>query len=288
MNTLPDIAGVDFRDVSDICGYASLLFATAGSHGMFSLRVPRGHESEELRSTARQWVSRVDDTIGTLTPGDTLSVTAPYDLIHRLAYGRPAPQARLDRLRLRALEARIAGDPSVDEYDLYLAITRELRNGNQAYRGRARQWHSLSLDRWHSQFRYGVSIERISDYDTIMRVGSLLDSDLRIYDGDSQAAYKHRLFTLHRHYLDLPAAPDATPDGVATALAPDATLSVTAPGGVAPATTDLSTLTAIGHLLTLAAPRLSPDEFTARTSALRHALLTHPRTNRYLRTSMTL
>lgn len=257
MNQLLDITKVDFTNASDIEGYASLLFAAANNIGMLTSDAPPSIEATELRQAAKAWIGKVDDNISTLSAGDILNVIGCYDVTHRLAYRYPANAEYLNRHKLNVFEARTHGDDTINEYHLFRAISLETQRGNRDFYGRPLQWLTLSINQWHKQFQYGVSIERASDYETIMRVSCLLDSNLWAHESDDDK-FKRNLFSLHRHHLD-------NPDDK-----------------------DFGTLMALDSFLASSARYLTPQEFTDCESALRHAILTHPATNRYLRASMAI
>lgn len=96
-----------------------------------------------------------------------------------------------------ALDAFIHGDNTIDEYDLFHAIDRGLRHYDPACMGRALEWHSCTLARWHRQFRYGAPLQPLSSRDTAARVAILLAADLTPLEGPRQAAFKQTLLTLH-------------------------------------------------------------------------------------------
>ena len=73
---------------------------------------------------------------------------------------------------LSAFESHLNGDKSIDVYDLFRAIAAQTAAGNKAFTGRPLQWESDCLQKWHRQFKYGVSMTPLSDYDTRQRVTS--------------------------------------------------------------------------------------------------------------------
>lgn len=222
MDKLPDIQTVDFCNADEICDFANLTMQAASEAGMFLVQASSGREQREIRETAEEWVRRVEASIDTMTAGDALSVIYIFDLIHRIAYGKPAKTDYLDRYRLGAFEAFIRGDKSVDRYELFHALSDEIAKRNKAYFDRPLKWISLCLDRWHRNFLPAsrqinnprpprqneyVSAVGQSDYDTICQLTALLSSDLRAFETD-QDAYKRRLLTTHLHLLSTNSSPN--------------------------------------------------------------------------------
>lgn len=152
MDKLPDIQTVDFCNADEICNFANLTMQVASEAGMFLVQASYSREQREIRATAEEWVRRVEASIDTMTAGDALSVIYIFDLIHRIAYGKPAKTDYLDRYRLGAFEAFIRGDKSVDRYELFHALSDEIAKRNKAYFDRPLKWISLCLDRWHRNF----------------------------------------------------------------------------------------------------------------------------------------
>lgn len=227
MDKLLDIQTVDFSNAEEICDFANLTMQAASEAGMFLVQAAYSREQREIRATAEEWVRRVEASIDTMAAGDALSVIYIFDLIHRIAYGKPAKTDYLDRYRLGAFEAFIRGDKSVDRYELFHALSDEIAKRNKAYFDRPLKWISLCLDRWHRNFlpatrqiNYAhsprqsnypcsprVSAVEQRYYNTICQLTALLSSDLRAFETD-QDAYKRRLLSTHLHLLTAPSPAD--------------------------------------------------------------------------------
>ena len=99
--------------------------------------------------------------------------------------------------------ARIGGDNTVDVYALFRDISSAInRPGGRALLGKPLQWSAVMLDRWHKEFRKGVSDSATSLYDTLQRVSILMESDLWAFETRNESAFKETLFLNHRKYLD--------------------------------------------------------------------------------------
>lgn len=142
----------------DLSGLASLIFAEARVAGMLVNPGPLTPDMRAVRESAREWIEKVETSIDAFTPGDALALTGPFDMIHRIAFGRPARAPFLDRYRLAAFEARIRGDKTVCPYTLHRIISAEIKRGNPLYLGRPLDWKSDLLRRWHTLHRFGPSL----------------------------------------------------------------------------------------------------------------------------------
>lgn len=194
---------VDYSNVYDTTGYSTLIFAVANEAGLLS---PTGnkqsYEAIQAIRLAKEWIYNVNNKIGEMEPGDAMDMLAPYDLMHRLAHHSPTPKAFADEYLLKAFEARIHGDESVNEYHLYRFIKEKLDRRDKSYFGRPLEWYASSLDRWFKKFRNGSASDNFSDYDTLEIVSILLSEDLFAFTGSDQNTFKKNLFDNHRHLLD--------------------------------------------------------------------------------------
>lgn len=199
---IPNVSNVDFSNIDDITDFATRLIESASNAGLFA--DPAAATTTECKvvvAAAREWIKHVDARITEMSAGEALSLIDVYDIAHRIAFRRPADRRMIDRIKLSAFEARLHGDKSVDEYELFHAIGAELNRGNKAYFNRQLQWYSMSLDRWHKNFPHGVRQKTMSNYDTLRQVEALLDENLWAFESD-QATYKSALLTNTLHYFD--------------------------------------------------------------------------------------
>ncbi len=204
---LPGIESIDLTDPYDIGGYVSLLCQAGGNAGMLSPGYRPTRESNMIRQRARLATRLIEEHIPMMPPGDALLVVPAHDLAHRIAYGTPADTAISTRCLLRAFDAMIHGDKSVDEYVVYDAIDRSISHPDcdPAILDRPFQWRSIALDRWYRQFKTGQAKDTPGTYDTIQRLSILLESDLWAYETVNETTYKQSLVNSHRHLLEQPA-----------------------------------------------------------------------------------
>lgn len=198
ISPLLDIESVDFKDSDEISGFVSLLCHEANNRGMFMPVSSATPEICQLRLTAGEMVSRLDEWLPGMTPADSLKVIRAYDLAHRLAHKVSGNPKLINRCVLGAFDAMIHGDKNVDEYSMYREIDQKIRQKDDMYFDKPLTWNCLSTERW---FRH-IDDETDSDYDKISQVSLLLGTDLFVYVGNDQEQYKHSLFGKYRHYLD--------------------------------------------------------------------------------------
>ena len=198
----PSVSEVDFSAGADISGYAYLLSTIAAR---CSREDNPGYASmmhRKIKTASMEWLANVEENITSLSAGDALSVTESYDTVCGLVYGSGADHKFVSENRLKAFEARIHGDETINQYELQQAVTREIDRHNPKFFGYPLQWKSVRLDRWHKQFRHGMCLTHESDYDILQRVSCLLSNDLWAFETRNESRFKQLLFENHRHYLD--------------------------------------------------------------------------------------
>lgn len=249
---LPDIEEVDFSDPADISGYVALMCRKGGELGMYGYGFKPSRESNRLKQTSNRLVRRLDERLPHMAPADAFSIMTPYDMAHRLAYGQPADRTLTNRYILSAFTAMIGGDTMIDEYTMHREISGKIRQRDRVYFDKPLSWYTTSIDRWFKT----IDTAAQPDYDTISRVSILLTSDMYVFVGKNETAYKQTLFDTHRHYLT---AHDAS---------------------------DPHTLSAVGKLLNASSPFLTPGEYTACSTLLTDQLIANPATNRFHRAAL--
>lgn len=185
---LKDITAIDFSDVDDVARLAALLLDEA--------LCGKGRDAE-LAATGQKLCETIRSIMDASSPGEALRLIEAYDMAHRAVYGHPAEAQSVNDVILRAFESRIAGDETIDVYDLYCAIGNRLRQHDQAFAGRPLRWNCLNLDRWWNNFRYGaICLTPQSDYDTRRQTEILLSEDLSTFTA-AQHAFKQQLINNH-------------------------------------------------------------------------------------------
>lgn len=158
-------------------------------------------EAREVLQNAFDWVKTVKSRLKFYSIGDALKLTDAYELMHRIAYNQPANKETINKIILKAFDALIHGDKDVDQYVLFKAIERRVRQREQAFLDKPLTWIFQSLDGWHKQALKGFTRKTLSDYDILCRVNILLDADLFAFEGRNQQKFKQRLFDQHHHFL---------------------------------------------------------------------------------------
>lgn len=258
VDTFPSVSEVDFSAGADISGYAYLLSTITAR---CSREDNPGYASmmrRKIKTASMEWLSNVEENITSLSAGDALSVTESYDTVCGLVYGSGADHKFVSENRLKAFEARIHGDETINQYELQQAVTREIDRHNPKFFGYPLQWKSVRLDRWHKQFRHGMCLTHESDYDILQRVSCFLSNDLWAFETRNESRFKQNLFENYKFYLD-------NLEGL-----------------------DYSLLIANYSLLISAAPYLTQEEYTTYDTRIRSALIASKETNRYHREALRL
>lgn len=204
-----NLSSVDFDNVDNVTESASQMLASANELGLFMSQTSRqSREAMRLVGEATAWISNVRKQIDSYPVGKALALIDVYDLLHRVTYRRPADRGFVNDIILRAFEARIHGDTSVDEYMLYRAIRSGIGRKDKAFFNRPLQWFCLTEESWYNEAVNGYDRSRLSDYDILNRATILLETDLFAFEGSNQTAFKRRLLNSTRHYLDNYTAPD--------------------------------------------------------------------------------
>ena len=196
-----NFSNVNFDKLEEVNEYARTICDAASNSVMFTSARPSSGTFSDIRRSAKKWLQEIDRRLNELSPAEALKAIAYYDIIHRIGYCSPAYPETINKHVLRAFNAYIRGDKSVDRYDLFHYISEGLKRRDPAYFDAPLDWHSACLDEWFNQFRHGACVEPLSDYDTHRRVRCLLESDLWAYTPD-QAVFKTRLATNH-HFLTI-------------------------------------------------------------------------------------
>lgn len=204
-----DLSSVDFDNVDVVTESASQMLSSANELGLFMTQTSRQSvNARRFVEDATVWISNVRKQIDSYPVGKALALIDVYDLLHRVTYQRPADRGFANGIILKALEARIHGDKSVDEYELYRAIRSGIGRKDKAFFGRPLQWLCLTEESWYNEATKGYDRSRLSDYDILNRAAILLETDLFAFEGSNQTDFKRRLLNSTHHYLNNYTAPD--------------------------------------------------------------------------------
>ncbi len=204
-----DLPSVDFDNVDVVTESASQMLASANELGLFMSQTSRQSvNARRFVEDATVWISNVRKQIDAYPIGKALALIDVYDLLYRITYQHPADRNFVNGIILKALEARIHGDRSVDEYVLYRAIRSGIGRKDKAFFDRPLQWLCLTEESWYNEAVNGYDRSRLSDYDILNRAAILLETDLFAFEGSNQTTFKRRLLNNTRHYLDNYTAPD--------------------------------------------------------------------------------
>ena len=206
--SIPAIERIDFSSSEEAIRYAMLLCIASREAAAL---IPSGNLSSitRIRRSSRQWIEKAEQSLPGYTPGEALETIVAYDFIHRLAYNAAPIPDLIDRHVLRAFEAMLQGDDTINKFTLFRRITFGLRRKSPLYTGRPLKWQSHQLARWHKEIKNNLNHQRDintpnnqTNKEDIEKISILLESDLFPFEGTNEAVFKQTLFSTHRHLLD--------------------------------------------------------------------------------------
>ena len=206
--SIPAIERIDFSSSEEAIRYAMLLCIASREAAAL---IPSGNLSSitRIRRSSRQWIEKAEQSLPGYTPGEALETIVAYDFIHRLAYNAAPIPDLIDRHVLRAFEAMLQGDATINKFTLFRRITFGIRRKSPLYTGRPLKWQSHQLARWHKEIKNSMKNQRDinnpnnqSNKEDIEKISILLESDLFPFEGTNEVAFKQTLFSTHRHLLD--------------------------------------------------------------------------------------
>ena len=206
--SIPAIERIDFSYSEEAIRYAMLLCIASREAAAL---IPSGNLSSitRIRRSSRQWIEKAEQSLPGYTPGEALETIVAYDFIHRLAYNAAPIPDLIDRHVLRAFEAMLQGDSTINKFTLFRRITFGIRRKSPLYTGRPLKWQSHQLARWHKEIKNSLKNQRDinnpnnqSNKEDIEKISILLESDLFPFEGTNDVAFKQTIFSTHRHLLD--------------------------------------------------------------------------------------
>ena len=206
--SIPAIERIDFSSSEEAIRYAMLLCIASREAAAL---IPSGNLSSitRIRRSSRQWIEKAEQSLPGYTPGEALETIVAYDFIHRLAYNAAPIPDLIDRHVLRAFEAMLQGDATINKFTLFRRISFGLQRKSPLYTGRPLKWQSHQLARWHKEIKNNLKNQgdintpnNQSNKEDIEKISILLESDLLPFEGTNEVAFKQTLFSTHRHLLD--------------------------------------------------------------------------------------
>lgn len=258
LHPLLDINIVDFDDPLDIGGFVSLLCQIGGSLGMAVPGFRPTADSNEIRRLANVVARKLECKLPQMSSSSAFVSVSLYDFAHRLAYMVGAERAVLNKYVLKAFDALIHGDSSVDEYAMFREIKRGISRRDPVFMTKPLSWNCICEERWKKEACRGNGFTGLADYDILNRLSILMESDSGLGNASSQTAFKRSLFEQYRHYLD------------------------------SHATNDSGILNAVGQFFRASCKFLTAEEFTRYRMQLDLERVNSPATNRFMRASLQL
>lgn len=214
---IPDIHTLDTTRPDATLTFATDLITAASAHGLFLAHTPSSPATTRLRHTAATLIHTILHLLDTLPPGQALTIAAArttIDIIHRIAHRTPLPPRLLTPAILRAYNAHIHRDTTVDPYTLCQAITTAANtHPTPDITGAPLRWASQAITHWHTLILNPPP--DTTPNDTIKRLTILLNSDLSAFH-THQEEFKQKLISRHAHLLSH--TPATTAEAEATGI----------------------------------------------------------------------
>ncbi|GEM_PF-1328374 len=191
---IPDCSVIDYTDGDKVFGAGHLLLSLMQRTDPYRNRDVAPAPASAVIKAARQWIAGVERCVDALPARQIITALSPFDLLHRMAYGRPASTEFLNRWYIHVFNAKIHGDNHISDVELMSVISDRLSRRDPLYSDRPLLWYSATLDRWMQLCGTAAKFDGIPLDEALSIAASLLDNDLFVYVPD-QEAFKRRLAT---------------------------------------------------------------------------------------------
>ncbi len=189
---IPDCSVIDYTDGDKVFGAGHLLLSLMQRTNPYRNRDVAPAPASQVIKAARQWIAGVERCVDALPARQIITALSPFDLLHRMAYGRPASAKFLDDRYMHVFNAKIHGDNNIFDTELFGVISRGLSRRAVVYSDRPLLWYSATLDRWMQLCGTATKFDGMPLDEALSIAASLLDNDLFAFVPD-QNAFKRRL-----------------------------------------------------------------------------------------------
>lgn len=190
---------VDFRDYNDIYGYGHLLISQAQKAGLMTFTTAPS-EGYDIICRIKQWIKWLDTNITHLPLSGLSPILDIFDLLHRLAYGRPDHRF-IATWHNRILQAWATGDKSIPEITILQNIRHRLESAPLTVPERQAMHYFQAIERWIKESENTGRFTTGTLAEAFQRLAILLKEDLFAYLPD-QKAYKHKLIAAYTPYFN--------------------------------------------------------------------------------------
>ncbi len=189
---IPDCSVIDYTDGDKVFGAGHLLLSLMQRTNPYRNRDVAPAPASQVIKAARQWIAGVERCVDALPARQIITALSPFDLLHRMAYGRPASAKFLDDRYMHVFNAKIRGDNNIFDTELFGVISRGLSRRAVVYSDRPLLWYSATLDRWMQLCGTATKFDGMPLDKALSIAASLIDNDLIAFVPD-QDVFKHRL-----------------------------------------------------------------------------------------------
>ncbi|MEY8245045.1 hypothetical protein AAK873_05360 [Heminiphilus faecis] len=198
---IPDCSVVDYTDGNKVFGAGHLLLSLMQRTAPYRTRDVAPAPLSAVVKEAKHWIDGVERYIHTIPPHLVLTALYPFDLVHRMAFHRPASPAFLNRWYTHVFNAKVKGDRQISDSALLGVISARLSHRDPLYFDRPLLWYSSTLDRWMKLCAGSAEFADMPLDEALGIAASLIDNDLIVFVPD-QDAFKHRLAANYASRLD--------------------------------------------------------------------------------------
>ena len=181
-------AETDFADGRQVAAHAHMLtaeYSAASADGSHSTLA-------RISKEAAVWLAECERTLPTIEPRHLIEITAYFDILHRIARHRPAPEHAIANAHERIIEAYLAGDTAILETDVMRIIGDAMARDIRRVQPAKLSWYVRTQERWLRESRQDAAFPGISREEAFHRAAILLRANLFALTS-SQQEYKAEL-----------------------------------------------------------------------------------------------
>lgn len=189
---------IDFKSTNDVYGYGHLLASQSrdidmGNNDRYAKR--------DIIHNIKQWIDGFETNISTLPFPGLLQTLEIYDILHRIAYGKPPKSAFCDKWNEKIFGAWLHGDRSISEIDILTSLHKQLSYAPDKISHNRMLFFCQTIKDWIDESRHCGKFKSLSLVNALGRVSILLASDLFAYI-QNQNDYKQKLLSAHSSLIN--------------------------------------------------------------------------------------
>lgn len=145
-----------------------------------------------ILTEVREWLRRVGETLPAIPLRSLHHILEVYDLLHRVAYSSPTPDAITRQCLGRLFSALTSGSREVTRTAVASVLQGQIRNNPRTVSPVHLQWYADVISRWVRELGDRASFPGVSPEESRLRLSILLRENLSPYFGRRQEEHKRR------------------------------------------------------------------------------------------------